>query len=190
MDEDSVARSAEYLATQGWNRKFLFFVVAFAGFAIVAYTVRSQSLIVSILLMGLFGGGAILFLAIMIRGNLALRIDSEGVTLGSSPLRREVPGRTVPWADIQAIVLFEQITYGPGRNNLSYVGIERRPGLEPLPGGPGARALRTSQALIPGIPRDVLATSVPVNGWSLDKGSLTRAIELNAPHIPLVDRRS
>lgn len=190
MGGRDVASPTVYQATQGWNGKFVFLMVVFVGFAVVGYTVWSQSPVLSVLLMGFFGGGALLFLVVMLRGNLTLRVDSEGVTLGSSPLRREMQGRTVPWSDVEAIVLFEQVTRVNGTSSLSYVGIKRRQGLEPLPGSPRPRALRTSQALIPDIPRDILATSVPVNGWSLDKGRLTQAIELNAPRVPLEDRRS
>jgi len=76
----------------------------------VGYTVRSEYPVMSIFLVGLFGGGAVTFLIVMARGNLALRVDSEGVTVGSSPLGREIPGRTVSWSDIQAIVMFTQNT--------------------------------------------------------------------------------
>lgn len=152
----------------------------------MGYTVRSEYLVMSIFLVGLFGGGAVTFLIVMARGNLALRVDSEGVTVGSSPLGREIPGRTVPWSDIQAIVMFTQNT---GKGTMNYVGVMRQPGLEPLPASPGPRALRASEWLIPGISRDILATSVPVNGWSLDKERLSQAIKLNAPRVPLWDRR-
>jgi hypothetical protein len=190
VGDREVASPTVYQAAQGWDGKFVFFLVVFVGFAAVGYTVWSESPVMSVFLMGFFGGGALLFLVVMLRGNLTLRVDSEGLTLGSSPLRREIPGRTVPWSDIEAIVLFEQVIHVNGTNSLSYVGIRRRQGLEPLPGSPRPRALNTSQALIPDIPRDILATSVPVNGWSLDKGQLTQAIEMNAPRVPLEDRRS
>jgi hypothetical protein len=80
-----VASPTVYQATQGWNGKFVFLMVVFVGFAVVGYTVWSQSPVLSVLLMGFFGGGALLFLVVMLRGNLTLRVDSEGVTLAVHP---------------------------------------------------------------------------------------------------------
>jgi hypothetical protein len=186
MGANEMTNPAVYQKNHGWNPKSMFFVIACAAFAIMGGFMWSESPLAGTLAIVLCGGGGTAILIGVLRGNLALRVDNEGITLGTSALRREAPRQTVPWSDIEAVVLYQQVVR---YNRIIYVGIRRHDGLEPLPGGPGPRALRIGQAFLPGVPTDTLATSVQVAGWTLDRTRLAQAIELNAPQVPLHDLR-
>lgn len=136
-----------------------------------------------------FGACAIEFLTMILRRALGVLVDGEGITPGTSPVRREVPGRLVPWADVEAVVLYEQFVPSAVKQTMTYLGLRRRPGSAPLPGSPGQRSLRASEVLIPGIPREVLAASVPVNGWRLDEERFVQVIEYNTPQLRVEDHR-
>ena len=187
MEESRVDSQTLYLAKYGWTPKGMFIVIGCAAFTVGGFFMWSDNPLMAGLCIALFGLGGVAYLVGLLRGKLALRVDAEGVTLGRSPLVAEVSGRTVPWSDVEAVVLFTQIT---GRTTMTYVGLQRREGLAPLPGSPGARALKVSAALLPGIPVEVLATSIAVNGWRLDQKRLVRTMELVAPSVQLLDVRS
>ena len=160
---------------------------ASAFFGLVAWFLLSISeTVVGLLSVGMAAAGGVSVLFMAVRQGLALRVDAFGVALGWRPMGRTVPGRIAPWAEIEAVVMFAQVT---GANRTTYVGLMRRDGLPPLPGGPGPRSFAWCERLIPDIPREVIASSVPVSGWSLDVERLHAAIERNAPGVPLLDLR-
>ncbi|WP_028935612.1 hypothetical protein [Pseudonocardia spinosispora] len=186
MGESDVASDTVYLAKYGWTPKSVVVMLVSAVFAVTGFFMWSDNPMIAGLTIVFFGGGGVAYALGLMRGKLALRVDAEGITVGRSPLVRELPGRTVPWADVISVALFVQKT---SNSATTYVGVQRREGLAPLPGSPGATAMKMSKALLPGIPADVLATSVPVNGWRLDEERLTRTLALVAPSVTLLDVR-
>jgi hypothetical protein len=157
VGDGGVTGQAVYQVEHGWNSITTVFAVVFAGFAAISLMTWSQSPLGAVILVGIPGGLGLLAMVDALRGNLALRVDSEGITLGSSPVRKAIPGRIVPWSDIEAIVLFDVPT---GRSSVGYLGIKRRQGLERLPGSPGDRTLRMFP-VIPGVPLRLTPTSKP-----------------------------
>lgn len=184
--ESDVVSGTMYLAKYGWTPKSALVVIVCAAFAAIGFFMWTDNLMIAGLTIVFFGGGGLVYAVGLMRGKLALRIDAEGITVGRSPLVRQLPGRTVPWSDVVSVVLFAQKT---SNTTMIYLGVQRREGLAPLPGSPGAVAMKMSKALLPGIPADVLATSVPVNGWRLDEERLARTLALVAPSVPLLDVR-
>lgn len=61
---------------------------------------------------------------------VALRVDATGMTLGATPPWPAAGGIVVPWADIEAVVLWSK---DAGSAKVPYVGVRRRAGLPPLP---------------------------------------------------------
>ncbi len=171
--------SAVYQANYGWNRQTTRVVAISAGFVAIAF-LPTMPLWLSIVIWVFFGGGGLFFLVSTLRGSLALRVDGQGVTLGGLPMRRSTAA-FVPWADIEAVVLFEQPV--PMTGPMPYVGIKRRAGTGRLPGAMGS----LSKALIPHVDGDVVAASRPINGWRLDRERLTAAVSAHAPQVPILE---
>jgi hypothetical protein len=186
VGESDVVSDTVYLANYGWTAKSALVVIVCAGFAAAGFVMWSDNPMIAGLAIVFFGGGGLVYAIGLMRGKLALRVDAEGITVGRSPIVRELTGRTVLWADVVSVVLFVQKT---SNATTTYVGVQRAEGLAPLPGSPGAVAMKMSKALLPGIPADVLATSVPVNGWRLDEERLARTLALVAPSVPVLDVR-
>ena len=63
-----------------------------------------------LLLLGLFGGGGLVLLVAGLSRRVALRVDREGITLGSPPRVFPWLGRSVlvRWDDIRAVAVFHQ----------------------------------------------------------------------------------
>lgn len=187
MGESDMASQTVYLAKYGWTPKSVLLVIVSAAFTVACFFMWAANPLIAGLGIALFGLGGVAYVVGLLRGKLALRVDAEGITVGRSPLVRELPGRTVPWADVVSVVLFIQKA---SSTTVTYVGVQRREGFDHLPGSPGATALKMSKRLLPSIPVDVLATCVAVNGWRLDEESLAKTIELVTPSVPLLDVRS
>lgn len=87
---------------------------------------------------------------------------------------------TVPWLDLDRIVLFE---YPVGRlGHQPFIGLQLRPGSVPPwgipePGSPMAWLNRRRPA----------DASRHVAGWDLDVGQLYAAVQVYGPHVPIVN---
>jgi len=113
----------------------------------------------------------------------AFRADYAGITLGSD-LRdgwtlRWDRAVTVPWADVEQIVIYP----GPGSpagTRARRIGIQRRPGAPELSPGDGPA---------PGcpLPRVTVAATRPVSGWRLDRDRLAAVTAIVAPGVPVTD---
>jgi hypothetical protein len=105
---------------------------------------------------------------------VALRVDEAGVALGRGTSLL-APIGTVPWADLQRIVLFEfpmgDLGYRP------FIGLQLRPG-SVLPRGVPSKARLDRR------PADV---SRHVCGWDLDVKQLYEAVQVHGPHVPVVN---
>ncbi len=134
----------------------------------------------------LLGGSyVVMWVVVSLRHRLALQVDERGVTLGAGQPWRSTHA-FVPWADIQAVVLWRQRA---GLASVRYLGVLRRPGAAALPGSVQNATLRSiNAALVPGhLSQDLVADSRPVNFWRLDRQRLAAAIKRFAPHIPFAD---
>ncbi|MFC3499525.1 hypothetical protein ACFOOK_00730 [Micromonospora krabiensis] len=132
-------------------------------------------------------GGALLLLRLItvLSRRVALRVDAAGITLGQVPPWPSSHTAVVPWADIEAVVLWTQQV---GLSTIPYVGVQRRPGLAPLPGSARSRGLRRiNQAVVPYVPPAVLADSRPATFWRLHRPSLEATVRHFAPAVPVVD---
>ena len=123
--------------------------------------------------------------AILVRARrkiVGIRVDELGITLGSpDPWAWNRQGWLVPWPEIDAVILCWE-----SDERVTYVGIKRHSHLEPLVSEP---LTKVNQAMIPNVSQDILNLSIPERGWFLDKVQLAKAIEVNAPRVPLVDMR-
>jgi hypothetical protein len=137
-----------------------------------------------------FAAIGLLALKPFVGDRVALRVDQEGVSLGSLAIHFRVPKVvTVPWSDIAEIILFT--TYAPpiGRlvgGHARCIGVRLRPGAALPPGEPKhdsiwhplARGKRTGLA-------DVCR---PVsNLWQLDRSRLLAAAKTYAADVPVID---
>jgi hypothetical protein len=172
-----------YEARYGWNGRTGRIVVVGIVFAVAGVALPLVLRIIDIVF---FGGGALFFLGVICTRRVAFRVDASGVTLGGTPPRYRSGTRMVPWADIRKVVLWEQpMPYG---RSMRYVGLVRRKGAPPLAGRRGQRLGRaTARALVPDhVSGDTLLASRAVNSWRLDTGRLAAAVEHFAPHVKLV----
>jgi hypothetical protein len=175
-----------YVARYGWNRRSGTLIAGAAVFVLIAVAVP-MSLVLQVVTIVFFGGGALLFIGSIATRRVALRVDAVGVTLGGSPARYRSTTSQVPWADIREVVLWRQpMPYG---RSMLYVGLARRHGARPLAGRRGQRASQVaSRALAPQISAGTLLASRAVNLWRLDVRRMTAAVAHFAPHVRVVDR--
>jgi hypothetical protein len=142
-----------------------------------------------------FGGGGLSMLVGALRRRVALRVDQDGVTLGRPPglmthhgLWWRTPRVTVPWADIDAVVLFSLDT--PKTGPLSFIGLRLRPGAahprrEPRRLGIWRRLnIWMGQAR----PPEDVALYRQIFGWQVNKRRLRRAVEAHARGVKVMDR--
>jgi hypothetical protein len=134
----------------------------------------------------LLGGGSLaLRLITALSRRVALRVDVTGVTLGAVPPWPRTHTAVVPWSDIEAVVLWRQVTAGGG---VRYLGLRRRAGLAPLPGSLRSGLLKkmTRSVVPPDVPLQVAIDSRPVSLWRLDEKRLAEAIDRFGAGVELV----
>ncbi|MEU7827055.1 hypothetical protein [Catellatospora sp. NPDC049133] len=142
-----------------------------------------------ILTLALFGVGGVVMLVATFSRKVALRVDATGITLGGSPLRYAATTAHVPWAEVEAVVLWRQ----PLAQNLPYIGVLRPHDAPPLPGtptGPAGKLMAGFGYAVSGAPDPrLLAAGRAINGWRLDLDRLTAAVRHHAPGVPVRDLR-
>ncbi|GAA5071513.1 hypothetical protein [Nocardia iowensis] len=184
-EQDRELIGGTYQARFGPTVKGVSVVLMSAGFVAIAFLPGIPIVLLGVLLL-LFGGGGLAFLFTLLSGRVALRVDRDGITLGGFPIwgyRRTTA--FVPWAQITAVVLFEQrVPDGPP---MPYIGLARREGAPRLPVIPGLGMTRVNAHLIPHVPPDIVAASRPINGWGLDRAQLIESVTRNAPEVPVLD---
>lgn len=173
-----------YVERYLWNRRTKSLVIG--GALSVAVSVGVAMPLVPTIV--LFGGGMLVVLWGVLGRRVALRVDADGVTLGGSPMRYRATTTVVPWADIVAVVLWQQVL--PAGTLMPYLGLQRRPGAAPLAGPPGRRGGTVPAGLVPDLPADVLMSGRAVNGWRLDRRGLARAVAVFAPDAWVLDHDS
>ncbi|GIH78356.1 hypothetical protein Plo01_47850 [Planobispora longispora] len=175
-----------YEARYGFSWKDFLAFLGCLAFVLVAILASSEDfpLWLRLLCGGFSGFGCVVLPARMMSRKLPLRVDWEGITLGSEFLRPSSGAVLVPWGEIEAVVLW---AWGSKYAQIGYIGLDRRAGAPALPGGPDAmtRAMLTSG----GIPRNLVESSRPINGWRLDVDRMLALIERYGEHVTVVDYR-
>jgi len=129
----------------------------------------------------LFGSISLVMAVVMVRRQVAFRVDSAGITVAGSPLRYQAGLLHVPWNEVRAIVLWKQHTAA----NNPHVGVQRYEGGPPRQVGRVQR--RILRAAVPHVPAEVVECSRPIIGWRLDRDRLASAVAHFAPHVEIVD---
>jgi hypothetical protein len=142
-----------------------------------------------------FGGGGLSMLFGALRRQVALRVDEHGVTLGRPPglmthhgLWWRTPRVTVPWDDIDTVVLFS--LNAPGSSTLSFVGLRLHdgaalPAREPWRWGVWRRL---NMWMGQGRPPEDIDLYRQIFGWRVDEKRLRSAAKAYARGIPVMDR--
>ncbi|MEU7971260.1 hypothetical protein AB0B48_04390 [Micromonospora sp. NPDC049089] len=181
----TIAPGEVYEERFGFTRRDLLLIPTSAVFVAVGVALLRDELLPGLSAI-VFGGAYLLLrLVTVLSRRVALRIDAAGITLGQTPPWPSSHTAVVPWSDIEAVVLWTQQA---GPTTVPYVGLQRRPGLPPLPGSARSRGLRRmNQALVPHVPPAVLADSRPATLWRLHRPSIEAAVRHFAPAVEIVD---
>jgi hypothetical protein len=143
-----------------------------------------------------FAGAAVDGLVHTLRRPVGLQVDQDGVTLGRSPgpiSYREWwhnPQVTVPWQDIQAVVLFERYS-SSANGRASYVGLRLRPGAATPPGPPSDAGFwrRLGGWLGRERPPKGLGLCRMAFGWKIDAQRLKTVVKQHSGGAVRVDDR-
>ncbi|GAB4054102.1 hypothetical protein [Catellatospora paridis] len=142
-----------------------------------------------ILGLALFGVGGVIMAIGTFSRKVALRVDDTGITLGGSPLRHAATTVHVPWAEVQAVVLWRQKT----AHNLPWIGVLRphdAPPMRGTPTGPAGKLMAGFGYAVSGAPDPrLIAAGRAINGWRLDLDRLAAAIHHHAPGVEVRDLR-
>jgi hypothetical protein len=126
-----------------------------------------------LIVVGTFGGTALVLARLALSRKPALRVDSAGVTIRPYPLRFKAIA-FYPWADVDRIVLLP-VQHTPAQCVL----IELRDGASLFGGRPvrskSQKAIYFAQA------------GVAVNGWTLHPARLAAAVTYFAPGVQVID---
>ena len=176
-----------YEARYGWNRQSLRQISVALVFCAVVLVI-SVPLWFRILAIAFFGGAALVFAFASVTGRTAVRVESAGITLCTSPLYPKATTRLYPWQDVTEVVIWRATGSRPRGNPLEYVGVQRRAGAPPLTGRFTGRSAQSAAGLIaPGISPAVAVTGAATNGWRLDRARLADAVAHFAPAVRLRD---
>lgn len=175
-------QGSSYRVRFGWDPRSAAAVAVCVLFAAAA-ALPAPSAVLRVALLTLFGGGALVLAADAFSRKEALRVDAWGIVLGGGPLRYRATTRKVPWAGIEAVVLFEQQL--PYRRRMLHVGLACRTG---APVGRAAGAVLG--VLTAQVPPEVAARSAAVNGRRLDERRPERAVgDVAPPGVEPTDAR-
>jgi hypothetical protein len=175
-----------YQVRFGLVRRDLLLIPASAVFLAVGILLVRESPLIGVAGMLLGGGYLALRLITALSRRVALRVDVTGVTLGAVPPWPRTHTATVPWSDIEAVVLWRQAT--ARRTSVRYLGLQRRAGLAPLPGSLRSGLLKKmTRSVVPrDVPLQLAIDSRPVSLWRLDERRLAEAIDRFGAGVELV----
>jgi len=159
-----------YEAKYGLNRQSAALIGVCLAFCVPCILFPTP-LWIRIFVIGFFGPGALLCIAISLTRMTALRIDASGVTLRRYLVR---PAVFFPWEDVERLLLWQY-------PQTWHVGVLRREGAAPLLMPLNPRVARV------GLPLETAATAVPAAGWFLDRKRLAAAVACFAPTVEVVD---
>ena len=174
-----------YVARYGWNRRSGSLITGAAVFVLAGLTVP-MSLALRVVAIVFFGGCALVFIAAVASRRVALQVDSNGITLGGSPVRYRSTICLIPWTDIEQIVLWRQAM--PHGGSMRYISVDGRDGVLARAGYRGQRAIQPGAgAVVLGNRDGMLLARRAVNLWRLDAHQLAAAVSHFAPGVPVVD---
>ncbi|MEV6276251.1 hypothetical protein [Nocardia sp. NPDC051832] len=168
----------------GFDSKTALVLLISVAFVAGAILLPDMSPVLRILTLALFGGGGLLLLVTSLSRKVALRVDQAGITLGGAPPRHRSMTQHIPWADVEAVVLWRQRS----ASNLPWIGVLRRADAPPLAGG--RRVMTTAAAALGGAPDErLMQCARAINGWKLDVAGMAAAVQVLAPHVRVDDHR-
>ncbi len=126
-----------------------------------------------LIVVGVFGGTAVMLARMALSRKSALRVDAAGVTIRPYPLRFKVIA-FYPWEDVDRILLMPL-----GHTPAQYVQIKLRDGA--TWSGSGSVRPRSQKALY------FAGAGVAVNGWTLHPDRLAAAVARFAPSVQVID---
>lgn len=181
-----------YVVRFGWTPRDLIMVPACLLFIVVGtwMAVDRQWIGVACALLGAA------YLAILVTTGLirrvALAVTAEGVTLGMLPPWPADRSASVPWSDIDAVVLWRQRVWRfmLWPQSIYWIGLERRAAAPPLSGSARNPTLRRiGKAVVPEhVSEDLMVDSRQIAFWRLDKERLRAAVDHFGGGVPVDDR--
>jgi len=175
QDAGVVENNGEYVERFGFSWRTGLRIAICVVFVVIALAVP-MSIALRVAGVVFFGAGALVFVRVAASREVALRVNASGVTLGGSPLRYAATTEHLPWADIEAMVLWEQHVRTA---TLRYIGVQRGPHAPPPRGSRLGDTISTS--LVPHVPADLVRSSRLVAGWRLDARRLAEAVARFSP---------
>ena len=172
------------------------FFAGFAGMAIAAAQDPSFDIVAVLSLLVVVGGlGLSATLALsglksFRDGGVVLRVDQRGVVLGRMPAHLRVPHEVVvPWADIDAVVLFAvnvpRSEAGRG-GAMRCIGLRLKPGVVPPRGEPRRESIWHPMSRFKGpVPVDLGRPITKL--WQFDRHQLVAAVKAHAPRVKLIE---
>ena len=128
-----------------------------------------------VIVVGVFGGIAVMLAAMAFSRNPALRVDAAGVTTRPYPLRFSVIA-FYPWEDVTQILILRS-----KNSKASYVQIQLHDGAAWTGIGPTTPPRARKALIFTGGP------GVAVNGWTLHPARLAAAVARFAPGVQVID---
>jgi hypothetical protein len=113
----------------------------------------------------------------------AFRADPAGVTLGADPAGwplGRISAVTVPWADVEGIILYQGPGPRWGDRDVQCIGIQRRQGSPALPWGNEP----ASGCPVPGV---AAGAARRIGTWRLDRERLAAVTAAVAPGMPIIE---
>jgi hypothetical protein len=195
--------SRHYVTRFGFTPTLVFSLVIFfsiaAGFVWMATYVMKDpgGQAFALLTIAFFGGNGLFTLVGALRRGVALRMDDSGVTLGRTPglitdhgLFGRGPVTSVPWGDIDAVVLFDLTA--PRSATQSFIGLRLRSGAIHPPREPTRLGIWRRVGIWMGQeppPHDVNVYR-QIFGWRLDKVRLVKTVAACAKDVSVLELKS
>jgi hypothetical protein len=197
--------SRHYVTRFGFTPTLVLSLVIFLSIAAGAVWMATDPYIVKdaggqafvLLAIAFFGGSGLFTLVGALRRGVALRVDDSGVTLGRTPwliTHQGLLGRgsmtSVPWGDIDAVVLFDLTA--PGSGTQSFIGLRLRSGAMHPPREPTRLGIWRRIGIWMGEespPHDVNVYRL-IFGWRLDEVRLVKTVAACAQDVSVLELKS
>ncbi|MGR3934564.1 hypothetical protein [Streptomyces sp. BRA346] len=112
---------------------------------------------------------------------VAFRADEQGVFLGGPPIRYHKFSVTVPWRDIEALVLWTTKKFMEKR--IRRIGLKLRPDVPHLPGPDENISPGLAASVAPHIEYEVVRNNRVIAFWKVDHARLATAVQAFAPDV-------
>jgi len=192
-DHQPVASEAAYVERYRWT--LVISILDVCCVVIIGVMVVSRPpLILEVAVIAVFGWFAIVSAATGLSGKIAFSADARGVTFGGSAFRYSATTRFVPWADIEAVALWQRyVPFSIGRWTLVELGPVRYIGLRRHTSSRLAtKGHRHSERPAYGAPAPGIAAGAARNitAWTLDRDRLAEALTAFAPTVAIEEPTS